>query len=204
MVLCVVVGCSKRSGRDKDVSFYRIPKVITGKGEAKEKLSRRRRAGFLSAIMRADLTEKVLANDRICSRHFLSGKPAELLDEKNPDWLPTLHLGNSKEIPEDRARAAEERWARTLARQARSEAAQMVSQDEDVDIVVDANTQTTLTSDCIDYHERKISVLINEIESLKADIDSLKAPFTERKFLENHESVKFYTGLPKFNVLKTV
>ncbi len=25
MVLCIVVGCSKRSGRDKDVSFSRLP-----------------------------------------------------------------------------------------------------------------------------------------------------------------------------------
>ena len=46
MVLCVVFGCSKRSGRDKDVSFYRIPKVIKNKGEDMEKLSRKRRAGF--------------------------------------------------------------------------------------------------------------------------------------------------------------
>ena len=46
MVLCVVSGCSKWSGRDIDVLFYRIPKVITNKGEDMEKLSRKRRAGF--------------------------------------------------------------------------------------------------------------------------------------------------------------
>ena len=33
MVLCVVFGCSKRSGRDKDVSFFGIPKVIYNKGD---------------------------------------------------------------------------------------------------------------------------------------------------------------------------
>ena len=27
MVLCVVFGCSKRSGRDKDVHFDRIPRT---------------------------------------------------------------------------------------------------------------------------------------------------------------------------------
>ena len=34
MVLCcfVAFGCSKRSGRDKDDSFYRIPKVVSNKG----------------------------------------------------------------------------------------------------------------------------------------------------------------------------
>ncbi len=32
MVLCVVVGCSNRSGRDKDNSFYRKPKLQLAKG----------------------------------------------------------------------------------------------------------------------------------------------------------------------------
>ena len=27
MVMCIVIDCSKRFGRDRDVSFYRIPKV---------------------------------------------------------------------------------------------------------------------------------------------------------------------------------
>ena len=92
MVLCIVFGRSERSGRDKDVSFFRIPKVITNKGKDLEKLSRKRREGFLAAVRRCDLTEK---NDRICSRHFLSGKPACLIDENSPDWLPTLNLGHS-------------------------------------------------------------------------------------------------------------
>ena len=92
MVLCIVFGCSKRSGRDKDVHFYRIPKVVKNRGESTEKLSEKRRVGFLSAIKRADITDKILANDRICSRHFISGQPASLLDETNPDWLPTSYF----------------------------------------------------------------------------------------------------------------
>ena len=55
----------------KDVSFCRIPKIVTNRGEAIQELSKKRCAGFLSAIMRADLTQKVLSNDRICSRHFI-------------------------------------------------------------------------------------------------------------------------------------
>ena len=82
---------SKRSFRDKDVHFYRIPKVVKNRGESTEKLSEKRRAGFLSALKRADITDKILANDRICSRHFISGQPASLLDENNPDWLPTSY-----------------------------------------------------------------------------------------------------------------
>ncbi|XP_064489452.1 uncharacterized protein LOC135401156 isoform X2 [Ornithodoros turicata] len=29
----------------------------------------------------------------VCSRHFISGSPSQLLDECNPDWAPCLHLG---------------------------------------------------------------------------------------------------------------
>ena len=46
MVLCVVLGCSRRSGRDKDVSFFRIPGIIQDKGEQLRVLSKRRRDGF--------------------------------------------------------------------------------------------------------------------------------------------------------------
>ena len=54
-------------------------------------------AGLLAAISREGLKDsRVLENDRICSRHFISGKPAYLYDEANPDWLPTLHLGYAK------------------------------------------------------------------------------------------------------------
>ena len=31
--------------------------------------------------------EKVLLNDRICSRHCVSGIPAALEDHANPEWL---------------------------------------------------------------------------------------------------------------------
>ena len=33
MVLCVVVGCSSKSGKHKGFKLFRIPKVITNQGE---------------------------------------------------------------------------------------------------------------------------------------------------------------------------
>ena len=118
MVLCVVFCCSKRSGRDKDVSFYRIPKVVSGKGPEILSLSKRRREGYLKAISRVGLTEKIRNNDCVYSRHFQSGKPADLLDDMNPDWLPTLHLGHRKSL---RAAGPAEmmRMARKTARDVR-------------------------------------------------------------------------------------
>ena len=62
------------------MSFFRIPKVIYNKGDKVLELSRRRRNGYLAAISRMGLTEKILKNDRVCSKHFVSGKPTDLLD----------------------------------------------------------------------------------------------------------------------------
>ncbi len=72
MVMFVVVGCSMRSGRDRDVSFFRIPKVVSGKGP--QKLSNKRRAGYLAAISRIGVTGKILNNDRICFQTFYFGE----------------------------------------------------------------------------------------------------------------------------------
>ena len=69
MVLCIVPSCSKRSGRDK-VSFFRIPKVVHSRGFKKEQISRKRRAGFLAAIKREGLTDKILENDRVCLQFY--------------------------------------------------------------------------------------------------------------------------------------
>ena len=103
MVLCVVIECSKRSGRDRDVSFYRIPKIISHRGQRDYELSKKRRSGFLAAISRDDLTDKVLLNDE-----------AALYDDTNPNWLPSLHLGHSKKL--QTSKKTTERWQRRLAR----------------------------------------------------------------------------------------
>jgi len=55
-------------------------------------LSRARHAGYLAALSRKDLDSEHKIDARICSLHFISCKPAGLLDELNPDWLPTQNL----------------------------------------------------------------------------------------------------------------
>ena len=138
-MLCVVVGCSKRSGRDKDVSFFRLPRIIKNKGVDVHSLSKRRRDGILAAISRVGLTDNILKNDRICSRHYISGKPADLLDDTNPDWLPTLNLGHNKaRLPP----TATGRWERRNARQA--------NREDTTHQVTD--TMLTETSDADDTH----------------------------------------------------
>ena len=52
-----------------------------------------RRNLWISTIDRADLnTKSVLQNECVCSRHFVSGRPAANWDRFNEDWVPTPHL----------------------------------------------------------------------------------------------------------------
>ena len=117
MVHCIVVGCINNSGRRRGIrgiSFFRIPKVIFGSAR-EEEISRKRRDGFLAAVSRADLTDSKLENGRVCSKHFLSGKPAPLFDKTSPDWLPTEKLGHEK-ISRKRVDAFQEHYQRKRAR----------------------------------------------------------------------------------------
>ena len=58
MVLCIVVGCGNRSGRDKGIYFTPVPAVVRNQGEEAEILSQERRSRWISAISRADLQMK--------------------------------------------------------------------------------------------------------------------------------------------------
>lgn len=75
----------------------------------------------------------------------------------------------------------------------------MVSDDDgdSVDKCVDVSTHTDLTSSMLDdikdsaeYYKRKTSRMEEDMH-----------PFTEKTFIGDDERVKFYTGLPKFEVL---
>ena len=71
--------------------------------------------------------------------NFISGKPAYLYDETNPDWLPTLHLGHTKKAPIP-TKEVTQRWERKKARRERVEAAQsllLVSDTSTVEPVPD-------------------------------------------------------------------
>ncbi|KAI0237042.1 hypothetical protein LSAT2_012488 [Lamellibrachia satsuma] len=99
---CNVYGCSNKGDREVDRSFFRIPAVIRNQGEVCETLSSRRRRQWL-ANLNQDFTGKNLGNVRVCSDHFLSGKPCSLYDDTNPDWAPTVGMGNEKlKLPEIR------------------------------------------------------------------------------------------------------
>lgn len=82
----------------------------------RRKFSTERRTEWLAAIIREDLTENILENDRVCGTHFHSGKAASLWDRYNPDWIPTLHLGHGKVRSEGKKEHQQLRAQRVLRR----------------------------------------------------------------------------------------
>ena len=77
MVNCTIYRCQARSDREKDLSFSRVPNVLKNKGEKMEELSIERRTKWISAISRENLSDSILQNQRVCGRHFVSGKAAK-------------------------------------------------------------------------------------------------------------------------------
>ncbi|XP_077516712.1 uncharacterized protein LOC144127609 [Amblyomma americanum] len=118
MVLCAIVGCSNRSDSSRrkkkptNTNFYRIPRIIADKCERSKTLSTNRRTLWLSRIKRADL-DPDNPNLRVCGAHFTTGAPADLFDNTNPDWAPSLHLGYStRRVGSDRHDCSQQRRQR--------------------------------------------------------------------------------------------
>ena len=217
MVLCAIFGCGTRTVRDKGVYMARIPSVSTNEGEETRILSEERRKKWISAISRKDLTDNILEHGRVCGRHFISGKAAKLWDRYDPDWIPTQNLGHKKcdaaeklqadleaagkrdERVRDREmkRVAAEKEKRLreeieAKRQKISEPGEKVSDisfNSDSAMEVETETGTATQTEEFDY---------------LFHTSTAKPPFDETYFANDNEKVRFYTGLPAYDVLQTV
>ena len=58
MVLCVVVGCLSKSGKQEGFKLFCTPKVITNQGEEQEKLTTRRRNERISTVSQEATNKK--------------------------------------------------------------------------------------------------------------------------------------------------
>ena len=69
---CALFGCSNRCNREKDKSFFRIPKILLHGDEEMRALSIERRREWVSMINQKD-TGLTASHHRVCSDHFVSG-----------------------------------------------------------------------------------------------------------------------------------
>ena len=90
-------------------------------GEKDFELRRKHLNGYLAAISREDIDPKSIEEHdyRICSGHFVLGKPAKLYETNSPNWLPTLHLGHTKQSAQTSVTV--ERYERFTERHRRKE-----------------------------------------------------------------------------------
>ena len=205
--------------------------VIRHQSEQEYELSKKRRDGFLAAISRDDLTEKILINDHICSRHFIAGKPANLFDTTNPDWLPTQNLGYTKNT----SPVSVARWERMRGRKesAKQEAAWTLLSisastiiDDTKDIVGTEEstsvgkedprevmfkegmkteaTQTELTSSAVTSIQEELSKCYSTIQDMTIALVQSVPCFCMESLQKEKDTVQFYTGLPNLQILKAV
>lgn len=70
---CCVVGCGKRSERDKDVSFFKVPSIISHQGKQTLEISKKRREKWLANIRRDAIETGEVKMAFVCSFHFHQG-----------------------------------------------------------------------------------------------------------------------------------
>ena len=247
MVLCIIPGCGVKSGNKEGISLFRIPIVVDKDGESYKQLTEDGRNAWISQISRDDTKSKdILKSERVCGRHFVSGKPALLWERYNVDWKPTLNLGKkdySKE-PDLQAAAAradrakdrdqarqslleqqqqqrEHEAARERAAKRRklNESGQQVSK---IDIATssgdDRLERESMTSEIPDFQVQESSEKEaitqtegpeqNEAGSQTEEFDYMFKPVgyqaPDQEYFDSDAKVRFYTGLPSYEVLMVV
>ena len=213
MVLCAIFGCGTRSVRDKGIYMARIPTVVTNQGEEILKLSEERRKKWISAISRKYLTDSILDHGRVCGKHFINGKAAKLWDRYDPDWVPTQNLGHDKydsadsEVAAKRDERARDRERKRVAEEERRLREEIEAKKQKVnepgakvmDISFDFDSAMEVGTDS----ETGTSTQTEEFDYLFRNF-SVSQPFDETYFANDNDKVRFYTGLPAYDVLQTV
>ncbi|XP_041362560.1 uncharacterized protein LOC121378453 [Gigantopelta aegis] len=216
---CAIVDCNSRCGKDNS-RFYRLPKVLIHQGEDTKERSERRKRFWLAAINRQELTKKAVENCRVCSRHFISGKPSTLYDETNPDWVPSLNLGYKQCTSTDPGQRYSRLQNRKETKQTRAAALTLLDLNalfEEGGAVSSTDTKPEVDNETEDAHmsdpeklrvaTAEIVVLKEENEKLREEIKTLEKVVFKLKshkpedFENDDDKVKYYTGLSSFVTL---
>ena len=245
MVLCIIPGCGVKSGNKEGISLFRIPIVVDKNGESYKQLTEDRRNAWISQISRDDTKSKdILKSERVCGRHFVSGKPALLWDRYNVDWKPTLNLGKKDYSKEpdlqaaaaraDRAKDRDQARQSLLKQQQReheaareraakrrklNESGQQVSK---IDFAASSGGERlesdSMTSEIPDFQvqeppEKEATTQTegpeqNEAGSQTEEFDYMFMPAgyqaPDQEYFDSDAKVRFYTGLPSYEVLMVV
>ncbi|KAK7130666.1 hypothetical protein R3I94_015965 [Phoxinus phoxinus] len=170
---CSVIGCSLRPGTNllSEIKAFRFPRN-------KEKCD-----AWIAAVGREGWTPT--SNSRICSTHFISGKPSD--DPLNPDYVPSkLPL-----IPDTGVQPTEEEDINET--QVKSYNDMCVGKDLTMSDFEDMLKLNTSYQEQVRSLESEGPTLTCETKLLKSDVD-----------LNNDQSIHFYTGLRSSKVFFTL
>ncbi|XP_046860953.1 uncharacterized protein LOC124454191 [Xenia sp. Carnegie-2017] len=173
---------------------------------------------YVASKNSSDIDDSKCTYLRVCSLHFVTGKPSALTDQTNPDWAPSQNLGHTYVEKVD-----VDRYARI------SERNEKRKRSESIETVLSAVTQSTLTTHLVDEEHGATSASLSESESnnkysqtelsldkitaMKIEINRLTQEnlelknkisdmtIDEKSFLNDDEKVLFYTGLPSWKIL---
>ncbi|XP_065681352.1 uncharacterized protein LOC124810861 [Hydra vulgaris] len=223
---CAVFGCSNR---EKGKSFFRLTKLVCNQGDDGKILSKERREKWINAINRVGNYPDVLYT-RICNDHFITGKPASLFSQNDPDWVPSLNLGHKKfkfdvEKPRERYLRHKNRSLLTSQNDSMSCRNSTTNLNPSDDSIVDFQKENFKSSESnvsesvtIDYENLvDVSVQtdmtvknINQIETefiyknkLNYDlrVNLVKLHVGTIEWFNTDSKVTFYTGLPNLKIL---
>ena len=191
---CCVPGCSKRSERDKDVSFHRLP--LRNKKLLKV---------WVHKIGRKNLS--VNTSTRVCSRHFIGSKGRKL----RPDEYPTLNLPIlSTQATQPQKRKSPKKRVVCLTNDAQNDVSPESSDSLDYNEKyaegnnsVDMKDVSTLT----DVVGEEIEALVEECEILRRDLAVCETKLNAAEFrvssvMYDDKQIQFYTGFASYKLFK--
>ncbi|XP_068203819.1 uncharacterized protein [Palaemon carinicauda] len=92
---CVVIGCGNDSECEIDKTFFQFPRVIQNAEGKQNVLSLLRQQAWIANLSSSNLNFEDLNDYRVCSDHFVQGKPCSLNDVENIDWVPSQNLSRT-------------------------------------------------------------------------------------------------------------
>ncbi|XP_033102405.1 uncharacterized protein LOC117105386 [Anneissia japonica] len=198
---------------------------VTKQGKVQEELTRKRQRKWIENLCRSDIKESSYPNIRVCSDDFVSGKPSYIYDETNIDWAPTLKMGHEN-ISETSIKLSIERSKRLRDRKSRGRCISAASGVGDGEIIDDAfpgaetdssmetfetdSATGTMNQECqTELSVAEISTLQNNLQKAQDEIYSLRKKVADLTlnvdlFKNDSNKVRYFTGLPDFNILMAV
>ena len=141
---------------------------------------------------------------RVCSEHFVSGKPSKPYDATNPDWSPSLNLGHSCIKQSDTSR--HDRASSRVKKRRKVEQVGEEGTNMEKKKVAEVKLHVTSSKDEFEELKQELEKTRSELGMAKAELaktcKELKGSrFDEAGFKENNEKVLYYTGLPTWELL---